>query len=737
MFETMKNLLLVWFLCLGQLIYAQNNSELELVVLENANPRATLQYEKWEMGIKLPQELQVKIGNYMKNISVPSYQKLNPYLEWEIRIVTTFTHESGETRQADGFYFVNIDRDTDNDTWINQGTAYSFRIRFAPPLTGEWTYKTQIFVQNKLYEESASSKFNVISSSNPGFVTRHKNGQNLALGNADSLFLPVGACLAFPNGSDDWILNYGVNTPFMQHFKLHYWGNYLKNVESFARKGGKYMRFIVNPVYSDIEFEKLGDYTDRMPFAYEMDQLLDLCKKYGIYVHFNLRHHTPIYRQSNYEFFHWDFEPGSPKMKANWKDSETYAYYKLAKNGKPSDLVFDSIAMNYQKQRYRYLIARYGYSTNISCFEILSEPQHMDGYFKKYSDNLNGGDDIMYEPAMDSDSTDGMIARKAIYTYHQNISSYIKNHLQHKDHLLSAVGTMGKYFTMSAQGRGFTYNDSTLFIPEIDIVSISTYSNVPSRFLISKGNKLGSKGMFEVDPDENSVYNTFSYLRNTTNKIPFIAETGVADGFNSCSFDSLYRWIPTKFMFSGIAGLNMWEGFDYSTEEKKVLNAKVYYPTIADLYRFMNSAFSKEFFSESWNQGRWTFEGIKNDNLREIQFYVSSSQQRVFGYVANNTYNIKTLAKDSTSGCFNMKVPEEMQEFKVLSDCSKRWLNCKKVMIQGLKSKTQYKVTWYNYQLSQTHTEVILTDKKGFWKMSHPDLDWESPMYIYYLEEVK
>lgn len=733
----MKGFLLFLASFIGLFVQAQSNNELETVVFENADHKATLQFEKWEMGIKLPEDLQVKVSNFVKNVNVPSYQKINPYLEWEIRIVTTFKHELGETRQVDGFYFVNIDRDPDNDYWINQGTAYSFRVRFAPPLLGKWSYNTQIFVQNKLYKESLTGQFNVVSSTNPGFVGRHKNGQNLAFGSSDSLFFPVGDCLAFPNGEDDWIINYGVQTPFMQHFKMHYWTDYLANVERFAKKGGRYLRFIVNPVYSDVEFEKLGDYTDRMPFAYEMDQLLDLCKKYGIYVHFNLRHHTTIYNQSNYGFFHWDFEPGSPRMKSNWRDPEPYAYYKLAKNGKPSDNVNDSIAMNFQKQRYRYLIARYGYSTNISCFEIMSEPQHMDGYFSTYIDNGIDADDIAYEPAMVSDSSDGVVARKAIYSYHQQISRYIKHHLKHQNHLLSAVGTMGKYFTMSPNGEGFTYNDSTMFIPEIDIISISTYSGVPVKYLIAKSNKLGKDGMYTVDPDENSYYKNIQYIRDVMNKIPMIAETGTGSGFNTCSYDSLFRWDALKFAFTGVAGLNLWDGYDYSTEAMRTKNDLVYYPAIAKVYQFMNSTFAAAMFREPWIQGRWRFEGNKLDDVKEIQFYRSVSGSYVFGYIANNTYNVRTLAQDSNSVCFSVGMNKQYEQFEVLSDCSRRWWGCKRAFLQGLKPRTNYRLVWYDFNLKQKETSIIQTDKKGSWKMYHPDLDWESPMYLYFLEEIR
>lgn len=733
----MKNLLFVLVSFSGLFVQAQSNNELETVVFENADSNATLQFEKWEMGIKLPQELQVKIGNFVNKVSVPNFQKINPYLEWEIRVVTSFTHESGETREVDGFYFVNIDRDEDNDYWINQGTAFPFRVRFSPPLCGTWTYKTQIFVQNRLYSETIENNFRVIPSNNPGFVTRHRNGQNLALGSADSLFFPVGDCLVFPNGEDDWIINYGVQTPFMQHFKMHYWKDYLNNVEKFAKKGGKYIRFIVNPVYSDVEFEKLGDYTDRMPFAYEIDQLLSLCKKYGIYVHFNLRHHTPLYRQSNYFFFHWDFEPGSPKMPSNWQDEEPYAYYKLAKNGKPSDLVNDSLAMNYQKQRYRYFIARYGYSTNISFFEIVSEPQHMDGYFKKYSDNGIMTDDLVYEPAMESDSLDGVVARKAIYNYHQQIAQYIKNHLKHKDHLLSAVGTMGKYFTMSPTGGSFAYNDSTMFIPEIDIVSISTYSGVPVKYLIAKSNKVGNDGMLEVDSGENSYYKNIHYIRNELHKIPIIAETGVGDGFSSCSMDSLFRWDALKFAFSGVAGLNLWDGYDYSSKVQRIKNERVFYPNVAKVYQLMNSNPVKTVLGENWKQGRWRFEGNKSESLKEVQFYTNENGTCALGYIANNTYNVRTLATDSSSICHQIGIDPQYQKFQSLAACSKRWWGCKRPFIQGLKVKTRYRLTWYNFNLVQVGTEIILSDKKGTWKMLHPDLDWESPMYLYFLEEIR
>lgn len=727
----------IWLVSVS--VWAQNQvaPEWEAIVMEYPDLSQVLRYEKMEIGVRLPLEVEHKVNNFIQQVNVQDFMKLNPYLEWDLRIVGTFTHESGVVKQIDGFYYRNFDRDEANDYWTDLGTHYDFRLRFAPGLTGNWTYKTAIYVQGVQRYTSDEQSFRVIESGNPGFVQKHRNGLNLALGNPDSLYFPVGDCLAFPNGEDDWILNYGVPYPYMSNFRMHYWKGYMDNVKRFVDAGGRYLRFIVNPVYSDIEFEKLGDYTDRLVFAYEMDRMLEYAHEHDLYIHFNLRHHTPLYLQSNYEFFHWDFEPGSPKQKSTWKDKEPYAYYPLAKNGKPSDLVADSVAMNYQKQRYRYLIARYGYSTNISLMEIMSEPQHMDGYFKKYSDDLNWENDIVYEPAMESDSLDGMVARKAIYEYHKAIATYIKQHLKHENHLLSAVGTMGKYFTMSAEGKGFTYNDSTLFIPEIDVVAISTYSYYPNKMLISKGNKLGTNGIFELAAGENSYYKTMDYLRDTCFKIPVIAETGVGSMCDDCTRDALLRYDAFKFCFSGVSGVNFWQGYDYSTAAKRKQNDSLIYPSIALVNNFMNGPAAKQGLNEAWKQGRWKMAGNKISGIREMQVYVSVSGERALGYLANNTYNVFTTNVDSSSFCTQVPMDANYKTFVPIDDCTKTWWWCKRVQLQGLQPKTDYRITWYDYNGNESGTEVFTSSRSGSWKMNHPTLDKENPVRVFQIIQQK
>lgn len=273
---------------------------------------------KFELGIKPPETVLAAIQNFLDETG---NGELNPYMSDDIHIEAIFSKEYSYTiphpiepievtgeiiKKRDGFFTKEVERDisgfddlynhplANNDTvvsnaeypnlgggWTVSDSDYPFRIRFAPPKVGEWTCQIKISVQEGQHVYiSPTFTFNVVNSNKKGFL-RVDNNKRFLKRDGES-FRPIGVNYPSPirdgyplRGLDNG--NKLVNRP-EYHGKLppiaHY-EQYLRMMDTLAMNGVNYFRMIMNPWALDIEYEKLGDYTDRMHIAKEMDLILE------------------------------------------------------------------------------------------------------------------------------------------------------------------------------------------------------------------------------------------------------------------------------------------------------------------------------------------------------------------------------------------------------------------------------------------------------------------------------
>ncbi len=103
--------------------------------------------------------------------------------------------------------------------------------------------------------------------------------------------------------------------------------------------------------------------------AFYTDWLLDFCAEKGIYVMYCLQYHGQV----------------STNVNPNWSDSP----YNAA-NGGPCantwDFFTNTAAKNHTKNRYRYVLARWGYSRNIMSWELFNEVGWTDQFEQRKDD---------------------------------------------------------------------------------------------------------------------------------------------------------------------------------------------------------------------------------------------------------------------------------------------------------------------------------------------------------------
>ncbi len=97
-----------------------------------------------------------------------------------------------------------------------------------------------------------------------------------------------------------------------------------------------------------------------MDAAKKWDEILDAADKNGVYVQMTLQHHGQY----------------TEKTDSNWRDNP----WNVANGGflaHPDDFFTDARARHLTKLKYRYILARYGYSTHILAWELFNEVQNI------------------------------------------------------------------------------------------------------------------------------------------------------------------------------------------------------------------------------------------------------------------------------------------------------------------------------------------------------------------------
>lgn len=341
-------------------------------------------YEKLEIAINLPAQIQSLVdlfvngkdlnndGDFTDAGDIQRYtQGINPFDPDQISIEASFTPPATSPApgippvQLDdiliyGFYYKEYDRvdllppSVGSAHQIFPKESYQeknvapWRVRFAPEITGDWEVNISYSVNHPdinsyhcLY--GALLEFSCVSSSNPGFVKVDGTGKYLEFSNDDSFF-PVGINVMDSKWS---------NTPEINTKGAVFQKQYQEMID-LADDGVDYIHTNLAAWSHGIEWEYLGNYANRMNWAWEIDQMLDIAKQHNFYLKLNLETAIP-FGKLTYQNYDWDSSPYS--QVANSPEE-----YWTSEEGK-----------EYYKRKLRYFVSRYGYSTNLGTIGYIAE----------------------------------------------------------------------------------------------------------------------------------------------------------------------------------------------------------------------------------------------------------------------------------------------------------------------------------------------------------------------------
>lgn len=706
----MRFLLLLF--CLNvSFAYCQDLGSAELLI----NPKKT--YECVEIGVTTSDHINQKIQNFIEGNNNPD-SILNPFLDWEILIQATFTNTNSLKKiQRQGFYFKDFQRNSIKNTWEEIAHKYPFRIRFAADEIGYWKCDVVLKIKD-ISSWDTTLVFEIIENGENGFVKLTEDNKNFQRNG--SVIIPIGVNLPHPYVGNN--LLYSLNPA--EKLNVDAWELFQNDVINYAKMGGKYYRFFMGPSASDIEFEKLGNYLSRLNYAWEIDQMIQTCEKTGMLVDFNMMLHTPLMTAGDYYQYRWDYMDFWPDQKAwPYKDPNVkYCYAQFLNSKKPSDMFSNQETLKYIKQRYRYMVARWGYSSAIMMWEPVSEPWHI---------NQNG---YTHETPYDNESGD--LERKVMHQFHKEIANYIKNQLQDQNHLIGAVGRFpvepNNVFSHPIFEVG--YNDSTWFDKNIDVISISYYTSSPHKSILSKkGNDNNS-----CEKGENSMYCTIDKLHKMYGKPVFFAESDHGDNTYICSNMKGNKLDLMRYPISGAAGHFIWAAFGYSYKDNFYeIDERDNWQEVVLAERFFNQNENISIISNYSVQGREKrhFENsIKETKCHE--YFVDYAKDNALGYVYNKTFNVHTIRE------LDNRLADDPCFLKDISLQKKMPISWKpnKLTIQGLIPMRKYILTFYNFENGDFENAFkIKANIFGNTKLIHPiliDTNNYSPFYWYRIQKI-
>lgn len=270
-------------------------------------------------------------------------EAINKYDYDAVALSAVFSTPSGEMRQVDGFYYQHF-TDAGNGLLVAEGDPY-WKIRFTPDQAGTWGLSVQLADSNGV-DNITGLTFEVPASVAPGFLRIPEGGRYFEVENQSPVFL-VGENIAWanqPDGSDAM---------------TYYLNKLAANYMNFAK-------LMMTPWGYQIEWGQGGlrNYGNRQKEAFLMDSIFNQAHNLGIYLQLAFSIHNEL--GIGYPAEDWTSNP-----------------YNVSNGGvcvEAHEFFTNTNARDAFKNRLRYLNARWGYSTNLMGWELLSEADNFPWY---------------------------------------------------------------------------------------------------------------------------------------------------------------------------------------------------------------------------------------------------------------------------------------------------------------------------------------------------------------------
>lgn len=659
---------------------------------------------------------------------------LNPFLSWDIRVKAEFRlldmfNNTVSVKKAEGFYYKPFAYvDTDNDGLaehydVTLEDQHPFRVRTIFPDVGRWSCHFSIILgegsATEQVMESSPYIIQVTESGLHGPVKVAANGRFLEMDGQP--FFPVGRnmqagnCDTGPNYQCSSDAIYSWNQRGMKDnprgFQIS-----RQMIKEQRDEGSRHFRMVSAPSNLDIEFERLGNYYDRLRYAWEMDKLLDLVHgvdgapemfmEWVMFMGVELDHKAPFYH------YNWDWvadnkcgAPGFPDV--------AYCYNAMLNLSGPEDFLTDTEAIRYFKEKLRYLMARYGHSTNIYSFDLWSEidgfgtdrvDDAIDGVCKEHhairrspyagyrrefevvQEEVDGVTTKFWRPVSEHIDNgkiyDFSPSAPAAGAWQAEMARYIKQDLGYSNALIGVSYAEMGYIPTGGQQGNHLGDEAAFYSPHIDVITFNNYTHRPDKY----GNVYA-----------NVVAGIHQNLTLRTGKPKPVIIGEVGEGNEMFSDCDLLEWKKAVVVscFTGLAGAAQhWQ--------HQGLHGASHRPELSYFQGYMNSFMQQiDLVNETWVAD--ASEGTGSDRRVELLYLRRADGTRATGVLNNRTANFHTMGdpldeEGQQSACAgfvanewvllgmsNLDEPQSVQE-----------LSSGGLLFKGLMPNTLYKLRYYN-----------------------------------------
>lgn len=494
---------------------------------------------------------------------------INPYDYNRVHLKATFQN-SKYVFERDGFYYREIAIDSTNGRFVQSKSACPFRFRFAPPTPGVYKVNVEIKLNNSVEMQSAT--FSVIPGNHRGPLTM---GNSFHLKYSDNKnFVVVGQNIPFAD----------YPTAGQSHSSFRRQRRFISDL---ASAGGNFVRLRLDPWSNELEQEELGVYGssrmqgenfERQWHAWELDQTFEILEKNNVYLYMTLQSDAQLKHKASFPF-----------------DWNTNPYKKIA--SEPEQFFdLDGKCFEIYKNKLRYILARYGYSPNLTLMGLLNETDNVEGYNSDVS------------------------VRLKVSRWLRAVAAFLKAPDSYPTHLLTSGYATGP------EQPDLGLDNSTLF----DVLTINHYST--SRQVI----KQRHDGLEHL-------------WASLDSRKPFIfGELGVGlcdyphqDWFSDADFHNT-AWSTAMFHKSLGTGLYWWDWEQEShlvPENSAVLgiNHRANFKAISNFFRISPPPFDMDRFTSDWDSDLEFINRLENRKIEWIS-NVNSTGTKGFGWVHNSDY---------------------------------------------------------------------------------------------------
>ncbi|GAB4135352.1 MAG: hypothetical protein Fur0041_09340 [Bacteroidia bacterium] len=331
-----------FLLLLNTHIAVQASAVVTQIYPAGKNPRL---HETLELGFQIPE-----IENRILQKNTHRSRALNPFDPNDIQISAQFI-KGNKTISCSGFYFQPCKADEKKNQYLQEETTMPWRVRIALPDTGEWICHISYSVEKANAVQLEQVRLKCIPSEKHGRLVIARN--NLFLEHQDGTpFFAIGQNVAWADLAQ--LRGY---SPFQPVYNAGYYDIY-HYINNIAENGGNYVRIVLVDWSMNIEWEKAGEY-NQMRCAV-LDSIFSIAEARDVKIHLTL---TMMVH---------------PEDQWGWKN---HPYRKLAPAmANQSFMLTDPICRQLEKNRFRYIFNRWGYSPQLAAVELISEQDIWQGY---------------------------------------------------------------------------------------------------------------------------------------------------------------------------------------------------------------------------------------------------------------------------------------------------------------------------------------------------------------------